>query len=570
MGKITRNELSPIVIEELDSTLKGIAESNEQLGVVVNKSTLRDKELAYLKLKQDANERIEGGTTFADDFGGNGFGITFNAEESENVLNKDGALTMNAGSMVEYSVDDSIVVSGIYNTSGNGGRKLVMLDNGTLVCAIKDAKTHYIYKSTDNGISWSLINSGTSANIADVAIVTDGVRVFVIIFGLAQQVTQITLDENGGTINENTIPIGTLALDTCSLTINEEGTELHACWSNKTSTYPNSYNIQYCKGIIGENGSVTWGSVEQLTTYTSSSETAQYPSITLKSNNTPIIIFRYYNGSYQYIYTKNMEGSKWVTRSLYSSSSSYLQLSPSVIFVPKSINGLENGRIWVAWYGQDSTNPLAHNIRVVYSDNQGVTWSEMKKITSGSDYSQEYPSITANKNNEVFITWSGKGSGSVLTAYSIKQIKWSNGSWGEIKVIKPNIDKNMLHPNVLCDIKFNIEVNIPPTVYAINAISINFTGAWTAGGYTPTTTATAAYNLPATDYVGLFVQKAGSIDVTATINGEPMESEIDGDEYQFTKALDAANDVTLKLSLSRSDTTNGDNDKITRILGGTA
>lgn len=55
-----------------------------------------------------------------------------------------------------------------------------------------------------------------------------------------------------------------------------------------------------------------------------------------------------------------------------------------------------------------------------------------------------------------------------------------------------------------------------------------------------------------------------------TIQDSPMDAELDGDEYQFTKALDNEAPVTLKLSLSRKSTANGDNDKVTRILGGTA
>ena len=34
------------------------------------------REVAYMKLKQEASDRIEGGTVFADDFQGNRFGFT--------------------------------------------------------------------------------------------------------------------------------------------------------------------------------------------------------------------------------------------------------------------------------------------------------------------------------------------------------------------------------------------------------------------------------------------------------------------------------------------------------------
>ena len=50
-----------------------------------------------------------------------------------------------------------------------------------------------------------------------------------------------------------------------------------------------------------------------------------------------------------------------------------------------------------------------------------------------------------------------------------------------------------------------------------------------------------------------------------------MEDELDGNEYEFQgRSLDDGTPVKLRLEISRPDTSGGENDAVTRILGGRA
>lgn len=559
--------LTETITAHKDETVTQLVQQATEINRLRKINNEQNKELAFLKLKQDAADRIEGGTTFADDIQGNSFGITFNEEASENAVIRNGGLTMNEGAMVENSVDDSVVMEGVYSTSGNGGRRLVLLENGTLVCTIKTGTAYYLYKSVDGGSSWVEIYQLATTSIQDVSIETDGIYIYLIGLRNNSTVASSVFDDSGSLIGDvKFLTASQTALDKCSLAINEEGTELHACWISKNSTYPNSYNIQYCKGLIGEGGSITWRSVEQITRTNSSGEVNNYPSITLNSNGYPVILHRNYNGSYYFIYARYYNGASWNSAQV-CAGKSYSQTYPSSIFVPKSVNGLENGRIWVTWCGMDTTSPSYYTIKVSYSDDNGATWSSTKILASYTGYHQYDPSITANKNNEVFVTFHGYTYDST-SSYLIKQIKWSNDAWGTVDSINQLSGNHVYFPSTLYDINFTVDFTKPLYTYTIFSKSINFAGSWTAGGYTPTTSATAVYTLPSTDYVGLFVQKEGGVNITATVNDTPMDAVVDGNEYQFTKALDSETPVTLKLSLSRENTTNGDNDKVTRILGG--
>jgi hypothetical protein len=157
--------------------------------------------------------------------------------------------------------------------------------------------------------------------------------------------------------------------------------------------------------MINADGSVTWGVVEQVTTANNGAtvDFAINPSIVLDKNNVPVIfapmqisITAPASGNSDTnakinvlkrsneLYANSGIGTinaNWTMEHVYNGGS-YIQASPSAIFVPQSINGLANGRIWVAWHGLDATDTAATYIRVAYSDDGGVTWSAMQKLTS--------------------------------------------------------------------------------------------------------------------------------------------------------------------------------------------
>lgn len=548
------------------------------------------REVAYLNLQQEVSSRIENGTTFADDIKGNAFGITFNETESSNVSFDNEGMYMAESSFTENVVEDATVVNQAYDTSGNGGRKLVRLDNGWLVASVYDSVNRYlrIYK-TEKG-DWTdsvqLCYTEVGAPLGDYALSSSGSNVYLLLSNGTLQVYFMSfnaLTQTNVRLSPNVIS-GESGMGNVSLAINEAQTELHATWSSKNSTYSSSFNIRYAKGTINADGSVTWGSVEQVTKLNNASYGYSSPSI-LIIDNTPCIVadsngIGHVHGKEAHPDYKAIDifkrdsslqtgsgyiDSKWSNGTIYDST--YTQSSPSAIFVPPEINGLPNGRIWVAWHGKDSVNTGYDCIKVSYSDDGGVTWSEEDSLSKGDSYYFTVPSITANSSNEIFIlAQSLRGAN---TYSEISRFINSSNVWSEPFVIASEVDIKKHDPSSLYDNTFSIDFSGPLFVYRSQEnAKVGFYGTWTVGSETPTLTGTSVYDLPSTDYVGAFVQKEGSINIDAYINDVKMDESLENDEYMFTQSLDIEAPVKLRLELSRVDTLNGNNDKVTRILGG--
>lgn len=374
-----------------------------------------------------------------------------------------------------YTRTDVTVVNSAYDTSGNGGRKLVRLSNGWLVSASYSGTTIYFHASSDNGATWSLLTSNTVSNtVLSVSIVAKGTMIYSHSLDGAN-VKVVRFDALSPSLLIDYIDSGQSTLGTCSITINSTGTELHACWSSKNATYPNSFNIRYAKGTISQvDGSVTWGAVTQVTTNNSTGQDVTNPSIIYYNN--PIIVHQTLaSGTYTIQYRK-YNGTSWSFGTIYNGGS-YTQSNPSVIFVPQSVNGLANGRIWVAWHGLDATDVDWYNIRTSYSDDGGATWSTVQKLTSGNVCGQVMPSITATKNNEVFVLWHGQNTSS-SDKYNIKKKSYKNSSWGAISQITNNTTANATYNSTLFDL--SIDFTTPLFIYANAQTSkVGFYGTWT-------------------------------------------------------------------------------------------
>jgi hypothetical protein len=477
------------------------------------------------------------------------------------------------------TVTDATVVASAYDTSGNGGRKLVRLSNGWLVAAVIGNGNVYLYKSEDNGNTWAQLCylDNSSYNFSDVSIQSYGNKVYLltILFTTAGKVDSYVIDvptqTNVNIIwNTNYKYVGLdqneTALGKCSLAINSAGTELHAAWASKSSTHPNSFNIRYAKGTIETDGSVTWGAVEQIYTMNTSGQNAVNPCIILY-NDTPYIIveWQYPGDNGIAILSKALKpvstgipgsniGHDWGNKWVYNGGN-YTQSYPSAC-VDK------NGRIWVAWHGKDATDSTVDNIRVSYSDDGGVTWSSMTKLTSGNLYYQQYPSITANKNNEVFIVYRTNEPPDVMTS-QLRYLKYSGGTWGSVQQIGSNISAN--NPSTLYDI--NLNFSLPLIIYS-NSSKVGFYGTWTTGTETPLLENDVRFTVSDTEEVVTWVQRDEGLTVTGYLNGNTMTKTSVTGEDQFTYDLNSVQPAEVKLKMTRANTT--DDVKITKILGGVA
>lgn len=642
------NEINSNVQMQVDGVKSDVA---TQLGSVNKRVSNNQKEIAYLNLKQEAADRIENGTTFADDMQGTSFGMrlknvrtksteTLTAGETilaqGDELRRIGAIEngsftvgdkvtvlddLNSESVeitrsevvtdiATHTVNDATVVNQAYDTSGNGGRKLVMLDNGTLVCSVINSNDGVLklYKATDSGNTWTEIVN-VAESVTNVSICNNGNIIHVINSTSAGFLKARSFDSNGTLLYGVNLDSGQTAFNSASITINHDGTELHAAWSSKNSTYPNSFNIRYAKGVINTDGSVTWGVVSYVrsTPLNTTNMDDLNPSIVI-AGSIPIATFETKNiVSNQYvIHSAKQLTSGWQLTSIYLSNG-YSQSSPSAIYVPPEISGTPNGRIWVAWHGKDSTDASFYNIRVSYSDDLGVTWSTIQKITSGNNQQSDV-TITANNSNEIFLIWLGINDDG--TAWVIRSRKNSGGVWGTVSNVVTTGNSSSV-PTSLFDDSFGVNFIEPLFIYKdVVKGRIGFYGSWETGkdshyletsplqndykkgawiaestmntdgtfpewdgnyegSLAPRTSATATYELPSTDYIGAFVQTAGNVDnLDAYINDVKITGELDDVEYMFEHFLLTEGPVKLRLEATRQDTTGGANDKISRILGG--
>jgi len=446
--------------------------------------------------KTTANQALTAGTTILTDkvvdaTGGdlvNGFitgsELTIQDDEFKEYV------TVTTGGISEDSVTydrstPTTVVSSAYTTSKDARPQV--LSNGWIVTADINGTTDYRLRvSKDNGGTWLLLAVG--GGLGSISMVSRGTIIYLIRTQNAGTSNYLHILDVATFTLGNTVPGGTV-LDSsqtsfsagCSITINEAGTELHATWSSKNATYPNSFNIRYAKGTISAvDGSVTWGSVEQVTIRNTTGQDMINPCIFIQdstplivsTNNTnAITIFKkagltsypsIFNWTYQHVYDGG----------------SYAQSSPDLI-------SDQNGILWVAWHGLDATDTTYNNVHCKYSTDGGITWIDSgvsgNKITSGNLYNQAWPSITLDKNNNPYILWYGTDA---TTIYSnIYKISRISGTWGSIIKLTTNTTANAQYPSTCSNFQ---DFTDPLCIYKDNqAVAVKFRGIFSVTTQTP-------------------------------------------------------------------------------------
>jgi len=326
------------------------------------------------------------------------------------------------------------VVGSAYTTSASG--RPIRLDSGRLISVMVDTVPNpdviYWEYSDDNGTTWNQLCFANNA-YADgkPSMVTDGVNVHTLVLDGTSNIRPYVFNFNGDTqTNIDILSTRVFVSPTessmgeCSVTIAPNG-DLHASWSSKNATYPNSFNIRYSKST---DGGVTWDAPTQVTTINTGINFLT-PSIVFTNSN-PYIVCRFDQASVENIsilttaftthdsYSGSMDAS-WGDSLIYSGGA-YIQSNPSA-------DVLSDGTIIVAWHGQDAVDNPQDNIRFSQSSDNGVTWSAMEKITSGSSFYKRYPSITRDENDKIYIMF---GKNDAVIAYDLTLIEGNSGSWG--------------------------------------------------------------------------------------------------------------------------------------------
>ncbi|MDT0160256.1 hypothetical protein [Bacillus sp. AG4(2022)] len=372
------------------------------------------------------------------------------------------------------SILDSLVTNQAFDTEGNGSRKSVRLSNGWIIAGAKSTNGLTLFISKDNGINFTTFYNYTSAAVTDFSLATNGTYVY-LVFNTATNIS-FTVLNNAGTLIQGLTNLETLNSQTSisneSITINETGTEIHASWMSKNSAYPNSFNIRYAKATINTDGSLMWATVTQLTTFNTAGQDVKKPSIVTRGDGNPVIFHEYVNGSVNEIRALQFDGLNWNVRGVYNGGS-YSQSSPSAIFVPQHINGLTKGRIWVAWEGTSSTL-ASFRIRTSYSDDGGTTWSTAAIMTASNECRK--PSITASKNNKVFVLYNTSEYGIDVIGKNI----WTTVGWEGSSVLTGDkkVSPSTLVDFTLSGITVPLFISRQQTAGAASSWTVVFNGTW--------------------------------------------------------------------------------------------
>lgn len=378
------------------------------------------------------------------------------------------------------------VVGSAYETQASA--RPIRLDNGWWVCGLEYSTTSAdIMVSKDDGLTWNRLcyidgssSAGEGLALAslgtDITIITHGggsgfVR-GITIDALIQ--TDVNLQPDLIVIESGQTPVANGSL---SLVIATNG-DLHAAWSSKNATYPNSFNIRYSKST---DGGATWDAPTQITTVSITTKECQTPSIVIKNDGNPYIVYQYEDTSTHHrIYGLDFNGVSWTIPTsgyigiLIFDNLGYEQSNPSA-------DVLSDGTIIVAWEGLDAIDVGHTNIRFSQSTDDGITWSAMEKITTGDVYSQNSPSITRNVSDEISIMWHGKTV--VSSTNNIRLIQGTSLNWGVLQEILNDSNHNF---NVsACNNYRNFEK--PITIWmGLSEGNVKFYGKWEVTSYEQT------------------------------------------------------------------------------------
>ncbi|MCL6453547.1 MAG: glycoside hydrolase [Alicyclobacillus sp.] len=354
----------------------------------------------------------------------------------------------------EYPViiDPTVIVSAAYDTSVNGGRKIVRLSNGWIVAGALNgsgaANQILFYVSQDNGQTWRNLCyyefGGSSAYATSAwAIASAGTTVYLLTLAVnvnvAAYIEASLFDAttvSGNVSSGNYISSENGDFGGVSLAIDGQG-YLHAVWKADNNASPNVSNLRYAKGTIS-GSTVTWSTPTQITTQTTSG--IDYPCLFIANGN-PCIVFRYGKGSIGFA---TWNGTSWVVnnQAIYSSSDSQSDPCAAVD---------NNGNIHVVWEGMNSSSGGNWCLYYSVSSDGGSTWASPTVVLQGSSSpSASYgnPTITISPTGDLYVFLEAE-----TTQYSgvmnIGLVKRTGSSWGSLVYVTTNTNSAAQSPQSL-------------------------------------------------------------------------------------------------------------------------
>lgn len=325
-----------------------------------------------------------------------------------------------------------------YGLSGTNGRKLVRLSNGWFIYIMNINTTIYVYKSTDNGGTFTqlcTISGYTSPSYGDIAVVSIGTVVKILwptgtaVYCNSFDATTVTNSDQNS--NKITVDSSQTSIYTGLSAVVDSSNNIHAVWGSKNSTYANSSNIRYSKST---DGGTTWATPTQITTYNTSGVNALWPCVITNSSNNPMIATIYWSSSQYYIDTYVYSGSAWGS----------VQHSYNLgTYAPRDLCAVADGNNYahLVWTGLDATYSSYRNIMYGKSTNWGTSWNSATRLTAQNSTNQDYPQIACDTSNNLYVLWLGE-----ITANGYKRLKriiYSNSSWGSATELTSTISNGI-------------------------------------------------------------------------------------------------------------------------------
>lgn len=293
------------------------------------------------------------------------------------------------------TIDPTVILSGAISYNSSAGRAILRIpSNNWLITMVFNNGTIYIYKSLDNGSTWSQLCTISGAGNVILAMTNIGNKATVL-FSMNYAVYSVTFDAttvSNTDLNSTKVTLYSSFYDTnIEGSITNDGTNLYATVRAKISGYTNAFNIFYWKSTNGGQG---WSGYTQITTDNLTGFNYGIPTILIKSDGYPIILTNYCYYSTFYIYALNYNGSSWSKVTAYSNSINLY--NPGSGLVKKYSNA---GYIYYVF--PEYINGTNWNISYVYSTNNGVSWSH-GTITNktGSDHART-PVISEKLNGDL-------------------------------------------------------------------------------------------------------------------------------------------------------------------------
>jgi hypothetical protein len=347
--------------------------------------------------------------------------------------------------MYPVAIDPTVVVASAYDTSGNGGRKIVRLPGGRIIAIAVNTSnsTIYAFKSDDNGQTWSQLcyisGAKPGAAIANIG------NNCTVLFNNTTTVYSVTFD--GTTVanidlssTKKTVSAELSISNNVSITSDGAGA-LHAAWASKNSVYPNSFVIRYSKSADGGN---TWATPTYVVTTTSGYDETN-PCIVVNSINNPVIISQ--GSGNNIIHCSYWNGSNWITRAIYNGNS-FVQYNPCAAIDSNDV-------IHVVWNGANATYPTGSVIMHSKSTDGGNTWSSIDYVDTRNSGNQNSPSISIDTKNNIYVFWTGVDPSITSSWANIRKSINTGSGWSSPVTITSNTTNSAIFPQTLWS-KFNI------------------------------------------------------------------------------------------------------------------